>query len=493
LELSSIRRIHQIAFFLLFLVLIVANTSGMDGLGIQNNTPVRLFLELSPLNALSSLLSTGILYKGLILALITVAFTLFFGRLFCGWVCPFGALHQFVSWLFFPKKGGCDLPARNAHRKIYSVKYYLLFALLLTALMGLNLSGFFDPIALTYRSLTLAFTPILLNQYIPAQFSFGWVFGVLFIGFLLLNLIYPRFWCRVLCPLGALLGTLAFAPLFKIQRDEKKCTNCNLCALWCQGGDEPQGMHRVRECHVCLNCTSSCNDGAITYRLLGELGEGRKLDLDRRKLVITLSASAFLPLVVRASSGRTKAASPGCIRPPGALDEQQFVRTCIKCGSCMKTCPTNALHPAFAEASFEGFWTPVMISRIGWCTQNCNLCGKACPTGAIRRFTIEEKIGLPIRQGSAVIDPGRCLPFAYGRPCIVCEEMCPTSPKAVFFEEVEVEFRGTKRLLKRPRVDLRYCTGCGICENKCPVGSQPAIYMIPSGETRNKRDRFLLE
>ena len=493
MELRSVRRIYQGFFLLLFLVLLVANTSGLSGLGINYNTPVRLFLELSPLNGLSTLLATGVLYKGLILSLIVVGFTVFFGRLFCGWFCPFGTLHQLASWLFFSKKRGRDLLARNAYRKLYTLKYYLLFALLLCAVLGLNLAGFFDPIALTYRSLTLAITPILLHQYIPAEFSNGWVFGVLFIGLLLLNLIYPRFWCRVLCPLGALLGTMVVAPLFKIQRDENKCTNCNLCALRCQGGDDPNGVHRVRECHVCLNCTTSCNDDAISYRFLGDLGEGRKLDLDRRKLVLTLSASAFLPLVVRASSGRTRAPSPACIRPPNALPEQDFVRTCIKCGSCMKTCPSNALHPAFAEAGFEGFWTPVMVPRIGWCTQNCNLCSKACPTGAIRRFTIEEKIGRPIRQGSAVIDPGRCLPFAYGRPCIVCEEMCPTSPKAIFFEEVEVEFRGTRKTLKRPRIDLRYCTGCGICENKCPVGSQPAVYVIPSGETRETRDRFLLE
>jgi formate hydrogenlyase subunit 6/NADH:ubiquinone oxidoreductase subunit I len=158
----------------------------------------------------------------------------------------------------------------------------------------------------------------------------------------------------------------------------------------------------------------------------------------------------------------------------------------------MKACPTNALQPAFAQGGVEGLWTPVLVPRVGYCAQNCNLCGRACPTGAIRRFTVEEKVGAPIRIGAAVIDPGRCLPFAYGRPCIVCEEMCPTSPKAIFFEEVEVEWRGEKRRLKRPRVDLKQCWGCGICETKCPVGSRPAIYVIPSGESREERDRLLL-
>jgi MauM/NapG family ferredoxin protein len=492
LELRTVRRIWQIFFLGLFLLLIVLHTSGVAGIGYFRDYPVRLFLELSPLLALASILASGTLAAGMLLALLTVGATLLFGRVFCGWVCPLGTLNQAAAWLWFRGRGGKAAVERNRYRRAYALKYYLLLGVLLAALLGVNLAGLLDPIALTYRSVALAFFPIVAGGYIPSEFLGGWLIGLLFGGVLLLNLVYPRLWCRLLCPLGALLGLTAFAPLFKIRRDRAKCTDCNACGFDCQGGDEPMGRHRVRECHVCLNCVGACPEDALSYALLGELGEGAKLDLDRRRLIITASCAAVLPAVVTASSGREKGYHPGRIRPPGALPEAEFVERCVKCGACMKACPTNALQPAFAEGGMEGFWTPVLVPRVGYCAQNCNLCGRACPTGAIRRFTVEEKVGMPIRLGAAVIDPGRCLPFAYGRTCIVCEEMCPTSPKAIFFEEREVEWRGERRVLKMPRVDLKHCCGCGICETKCPVSSQPAIYVIPSGESREERDRLLL-
>ncbi len=492
MELRTVRRIWQIFFLGLFLLLIVLHTSGVAGIGYFRDYPVRLFLELSPLLALASILASGTLAAGMLLALLTVGATLLFGRVFCGWVCPLGTLNQAAAWLWFRGRGGKAAVERNRYRRAYALKYYLLLGVLLAALLGVNLAGLLDPIALTYRSVALAFFPIVAGGYIPSEFLGGWLIGLLFGGVLLLNLVYPRLWCRLLCPLGALLGLTAFAPLFKIRRDRAKCTDCNACGFDCQGGDEPMGRHRVRECHVCLNCVGACPEDALSYALLGELGEGAKLDLDRRRLIITASCAAVLPAVVTASSGREKGYHPGRIRPPGALPEAEFVERCVKCGACMKACPTNALQPAFAEGGMEGFWTPVLVPRVGYCAQNCNLCGRACPTGAIRRFTVEEKVGMPIRLGAAVIDPGRCLPFAYGRTCIVCEEMCPTSPKAIFFEEREVEWRGERRVLKMPRVDLKHCWGCGICETKCPVSSQPAIYVIPSGESREERDRLLL-
>jgi len=92
-----------------------------------------------------------------------------------------------------------------------------------------------------------------------------------------------------------------------------------------------------------------------------------------------------------------------------------------------------------------------------------------------------------------MINKNRCLPYAHATPCIVCEEVCPTPKKAIWFEEAKIITReGKELLLKQPRVDLELCIGCGICETKCPVSDRPAIYVTSIGESRSKENQLLL-
>ena len=107
------------------------------------------------------------------------------------------------------------------------------------------------------------------------------------------------------------------------------------------------------------------------------------------------------------------------IRPPGSVAEDEFLRRCIKCDQCIRVCPTNVLQPSLFEAGVEGLWTPIMISKMGWCELNCTLCSQVCPTGAIREISIAEKLGVgpfeakgPIKTGTAFYNQGRCLPWA---------------------------------------------------------------------------------
>jgi len=150
------------------------------------------------------------------------------------------------------------------------------------------------------------------------------------------------------------------------------------------------------------------------------------------------------------------------------------------------------------EAGLEGLWTPVLVPRRGWCEPSCTRCGHACPTGAIRPLAPDEKGWTHdhpgVKIGTAFYDYGRCFPWAMATPCIVCEEVCPSSPKAIWFERAQVVRRdGSVATLQRPHVDPARCVGCGLCEAKCPVNDLAAIRVTRVGESRDPRSSLTLK
>ena len=151
------------------------------------------------------------------------------------------------------------------------------------------------------------------------------------------------------------------------------------------------------------------------------------------------------------------------------------------------------------EAGIEGLWTPVVAPRIGYCEPGCLLCGQVCPTGAIWEFTGKEKGWVggardPIRLGTAFYDRSRCLPWAMSTECMVCEEWCPTTPKAIYLRAAEAfDSSGRAVAVRQPYVDPARCVGCGACEYACPVKDRPAIYVTAIGESRAKANQILLE
>jgi len=445
MRIVTIRRISQIFFLVVFLWFCLTATLGTAWWQLRG-WPINWILDLDPLTALATVLATGTLFANLAWALAAIALTLFVGRFFCGFACPLGTTHQFIGWL---ARRGVDRNARveaNRFRRLQSFKYYLLVLLLGLAFLGSVQTGVFDPLPLMHRSVNLALLPLAdagpaVLSGGPRAYASAWLFGAVFLTVVGLNLILPRFFCRFLCPLGALFGLLGrFAP-WRLGKTVDKCGDCRICEEYCEGACRPSGTLIAGECVLCLNCLDRCPAGRMTFAgRASAAGEVGLPDLSRRGMVLA-GAGLFLASLweVGALGGANR--DPLLIRPPGALDEERFLARCLRCGQCMRICPTNIIQPALLEAGIQGLWTPAVNYRIGrsGCSPNCIACGQVCPTAAIRPLSLEERQGLgefaaqgPIRLGTAFVDRGRCLPWAMDRPCLVCQEVCPVSPKAIF-------------------------------------------------------------
>lgn len=332
--------------------------------------------------------------------------------------------------------------------------------------------GLLDPICLLHRSVTAAVLPAL-NMPLVVQEGVPGVaggvgdykqhIGATLIGGLLLflvgmNLFIPRFFCRVLCPLGACLGVLSRFALWRIERDPNKCTDCDLCLHACEGASDPHTQLRKSECFVCFNCIEDCPHDALSFRFLPpKRHEIAAPDLRLRNGVFAAVIGFLFYPFARASGKSSKDFSAGnLVRPPGSCEEWEFLERCIKCDQCIRVCPTNVLQPyPFDLENLEALWTPVMNFRMGFCQLHCTACGEVCPTGAIQRIGVEQKLGLgayadtgPVVLGTAHYDLGRCLPWSMKKPCVVCEEVCPTSPKAIYSERMQFVERDGKTLVR---------------------------------------------
>lgn len=516
-----LRRLTQIFFILIFLTLFVTTT--YRG-GNEVHYPINLFFQIDPLAAIGNILATRS-FAGFIdfflPSLIIVFATIIIGRFFCGWMCPVGGVLDLFRPLIYGKERSNK---REAEKKEWlsntkfskNLKYYLLIIILIPTLFSINLTGLFDPISIAIRSLTIVIYPIfsatafaifnwlylfdfpvitpltdaaydfLSKTILPFKqgFFFLSIFSLaIFLGILAAERIRPRFWCRYLCPLGAVLSIFATFSLLK-RTPAKLCKDCRECSDTCImdafSDAETGGEFLKGECILTEDCVTFCEKGRAKNSIsLKSIWTNRgHSDIKRRYVITSAIAGLFIHPFLAISPTRKLKKDVGInflIRPPGAAEETEFIERCIKCTECIMVCPTGGLQPDLVLGGLEGIYSPVLVPRIGYCEYLCTLCGQVCPTDAIRELKLSEKVETVI--GKAYIDTNRCLPWAHNVNCIVCEEHCPTADKAIKYHEgegVEEPSRDGSPL-KKPYVVYDLCVGCGICENKCPVGGRSAI------------------
>jgi MauM/NapG family ferredoxin protein len=422
------------------------------------------------------------------------------GRVWCGWLCPLGTL---LEWVRFPpgRRRSAKDPCLFEQPGFRAIKTILLLLILVMALFGSLTLLILDPITLLTRALTTAMVPAfdyaistaeralylvpflspavdwieqgLRGTVLPVAqpvFAQNFLIAALFFGILAFNALADRFWCRYLCPLGALLGLLSKVALLRPVIGSA-CVSCAKCARVCRLeaiDTEPSYKIAPTECTVCLDCLAACPKNGMSFGWHGRPAPWRATDPSRRQVLTTLAAGAVSVAFLQ-SGVQAKHPNSGLLRPPGVTDEAQFLSLCLRCSLCVDVCPTAGLQPALLEAGLAGFWTPRLVTRLGYCDYGCNACGQVCPSKAIPHLELEDKRQAVL--GLAAVDRNRCLPWAYNTPCIVCEEMCPVPDKAVKLQQEQV---GDIEL-QQPYVVANLCIGCGICEQHCPLAGEAAI------------------
>jgi polyferredoxin len=445
-------------------------------------------LPWDPLLSLGNLLNRNFSVLMIGAPLFLLALSLVLGRSFCGWVCPLGTLMDLVQPLAFwhrKKKSKKNLTAGTRNSRL---RYLILALTLGGALLSIKVLGLLDPLVIFSRTAAAGVVNLLGSQ---QAFERGGLtyFSLLFIAILLLEAWQPRFWCRHVCPEGALLSLISRFSLLN-RRVSPACSNCGLCKSACPMDAIPQDEHNTdySDCTLCLECEAACPVKGTSFGF-----GGLALAVWKPSMLITpsgkinhrqgeyiASASAIPGQVVLSrrqllqgmgavAAGLTVAPliqlerRPAPLRPPGALPETKFLEICIACQECIRICPTHGLQAAFLQTGLSRIGMPMLVPRLGGCSLgvSCNqLCEQVCPVKAL--LPVSQK---DLKLGTARVTHALCLAWDQGVKCLVCVEAC--------------QYKAATAYQGRVIIDPDKCVGCGFCESGCPVPGS-AIHVFPT-------------
>ena len=452
-----------------------------------------LFLTIDPLVSLSTAIASRSWVWSLACAAIILLVCVFIPRGFCGYLCPLGTVIDLFDWTI-AKVGGKRVKKLHVGDNGWWVhlKYYVLLATLVAAFCGVLVSGFVAAIPVITRGLLFTLSPLQTGtlrgwHLVPPMNAGHWVSICLFFAVLGLGFFKPRFWCKYVCPSGAV---FSLGNLFRVseRKVEDTCIHCNKCVEICPfDAIKPDFTTRTSDCTLCQTCGGVCPTHAIKFVDRWDTVQLKQINdpptgetpLGRRGFIaagvgIAAGAIGGLGLAGAATASGAKLGDPNAwrpVRPPGSLPEQQFLQACIRCGECFKACPNDVLHPLGFQQGFEGLWTPHVVADWAGCESSCNACGQVCPTGAIRALALEEKKVCHI--GLAEVNLKTCLPYAGREACQLCVDECQHAGyNAIEFTRVHTQADAEGNPIEdtgfvAPVVIAEKCVGCGLCQTRC--------------------------
>jgi polyferredoxin len=258
-----IRRSVQIAFLLLnlwigvrFYFWVRFFETGGESIYVPRPAGIEGWLPIASLMNLKYFAFTGLIPEvhpaGMFLLAAFIAISIVFRKAFCSWLCPIGTISE---WLW---QGGRDMFKRNfalprwADIPLRSLKYILLF-LFVWLIVGMSVEDLGAFLGSPYG---LVADVKMLDFFRAAGRTTIWVCSALVI----LSVITKNFWCRYLCPYGALMGLVSMASPTRITRDPISCIDCGKCTKACPSLIPVDVLLTVRtpECNGCLTCVSVC-------------------------------------------------------------------------------------------------------------------------------------------------------------------------------------------------------------------------------------------
>ncbi len=382
--------------------------------------PVKLFdLQFAPL-VQRVLVDFSVI--SVILLVIVVLMTLIFGRIYCSLLCPFGIFQDLI---------GLIRGETGEFRPNLPFKYFIA-AITFGAMIGGS---------------------AIIIRYIEPYTYFGSAISLSIIGLValvvvgILAIFKKRLFCTDICPVGAVLGLISKISLLKMHINSKECLSCGMCERNCPAGCIDLSEDNIDNvtCVKCLKCMSQCPREAISYGIKPK--EELKFNIKRRDFIITSVALVVLGGMVKAGMEISKKVAEkvkDIILPPGSANKNRMLNKCLNCNLCIKNCPNNILVKSNSE--FGAVHIDYTKGR-GFCEYDCKKCSEVCPSGAIKKITLEEKKTTKIAV--SVINPDECI------KCGSCERACPVNAITIDNDQKVV-------------VDASKCIGCGKCQAVCP-------------------------